>query len=69
MEKKKVLSYSNLPSRLPVLHTVVLYILLDFYDAREWVWGVVGVIMCLVWISSAVSLFVTTRVDIFKNDK
>jgi hypothetical protein len=69
MEKKKVLSYGNLPTRLPIFQTAVVYLFLDFYDAPGVWWGVWGVIIALAWIFSFVNLFMTTSVDIFKNDK
>jgi hypothetical protein len=49
-EKHKVLSWTNLPVKLPVFNTIVCLLVLDRFNAPEWVWGIMGTILCFVWV-------------------
>jgi hypothetical protein len=62
-----VIKKSNLPTRLPVLLTAVVYLLLDRFHPADWVWGAVGAVFVLVWIGAFVAWFKEDEVDIFEN--
>lgn len=49
MTPPKVLSRKQLPTRYPVLQTLILYFILDRYHAQGWVWGAVGLLAVLIW--------------------
>jgi hypothetical protein len=62
--KKRVISYKNLPSRIPVYQAMVAYLMMDKFNAAGWVWGVVGTIFTIVIISSIIGLFNQIEVDV-----
>jgi len=39
---KKVLKPNNLPTRLPVWSTATSFLLLERFDAPQWLWGALG---------------------------
>lgn len=63
---RKVISFKNLPSRFPVLSTIVFYLLLDKLNSPGWLWGVVGTVMGLVWIGAIIAIWTQKQVDIFE---
>jgi len=69
MKKTKVISIKNLPVRAPTLVTALAYIFLDKFHAVGWVWGVVGTLFALIWISYFYGLATSDNVDIFKEEK
>lgn len=46
-----VIADSALPSRPPTILTVVWYLLMDHTQAPSWLWGALGMVMGLIWIS------------------
>jgi hypothetical protein len=60
----KVLSIKNLPSRLPFLHTVLYFLALDYWQAPQWLWGVLGAVLVFMWISAVYSLLTQDQVDV-----
>ena len=50
MKTKKVVSYDNLPTRLPIWPTGTAFLLLDRFHAVGWVWGIFGTLFALIWI-------------------
>lgn len=52
MKVQKVLSYKNLPTKLPVQLTIIWWLLLDRLNAPEWGWAVSGTLLALFWITS-----------------
>lgn len=65
MKRRETISYANLPTHLPVMSTLVGWLVLDRTRAPGWVWGVVGTILGLFWIGSIIALFLEDRTDIF----
>ena len=63
--KRKVISHKSLPSRVPVMSAIVLYLLLDRLSAPEWVWASVGTLWGLMLVTSIVLLFTQEAVDMF----
>lgn len=53
-KKRVVLPLSHLPTKLPLLSSIVFYMALDLYQAPGWAWGVVGTIMAVTWIVWAI---------------
>lgn len=45
----RVLSWKQLPARLPITSTIVWYLFLDHLHAPSWIWGVMGGWFVLVW--------------------
>jgi hypothetical protein len=68
MKKRKVIKRSNLKSRSPISTGIVFYLMLDKLNAREWIWGVIGLLFFIWLIAFIIDLFNTTEVDIFDND-
>ena len=59
-----VVSWHQLPTRMPLLGSVVLWLALDRLDAAGWVWGVVGTVVVVGWLFWALSLFIEKHVEI-----
>jgi len=66
MNSKKVISIKNLPTRLPIQLTVLVYLLLDKFQPNDVTWGIVGTVVVLVWIGSVALMFQEKSVDIFE---
>jgi hypothetical protein len=50
MEKRKVISRKNLPTRLPIWPTAIIWLLMDYYNASDITHGVVWTIWAILWI-------------------
>jgi hypothetical protein len=66
--KKKVISWNSLPFPMPVHLTLILYLLLDRWDASQVVWGIAGTLVVLIWIAYFYSLSTSDYVDILNRD-
>jgi len=62
----KVIKPSNLQAQLPFTTTGVAYLLLDKFDAAQWVWGALGVVFVLLWIAAIVKIAKCDSVDLFE---
>lgn len=69
MKKTKVIAGTNLPARPPLLFSMVVYLMLEHFNAAGWVYGVAGTIAMIFWICFFVNLFVQGSVDIFKKSE
>jgi len=67
--KLKVISYRNLPVRLPFVGTAVGWLLLDRFHAPGWVWGIAATLCAIMWAVSIFLLVAEETVDIFLSDK
>lgn len=66
MEKQRVISRKSLPAKLPIWTTVLMFLLLDRFNAPGWVWGGMGVIFAIAWIVSVYQTFWLEKdVDLF----
>lgn len=65
MKKVKVIKRVNLPANLPLTFTAIVYLLLDKFNATEWIWGASGIILLILWIASIIALFMQDNIDIF----
>lgn len=57
MKTTKVVPFSQLPMRLPIWPTAVLYLLLDRFNPPGWVWGAAGAIMALLWVICSIAIY------------
>ena len=62
----KVISWKNLPARLPIFPTITMYLLLVQLQAAEWVWGAIGLFTVLIWIISIIAVCRQVKIDIFE---
>jgi hypothetical protein len=53
---RTVIPWDALPTRLPTTQTAVAFLLLDRFAAPGWVWGVVGTVIVLWWVSCIISV-------------
>jgi hypothetical protein len=67
MEKRKVIITKNLPGRYPLQLTVIVYLVLDKFNADGWVWGVCGAFMFILWLAAIFDNATSEKVDIFKD--
>lgn len=65
----KVISYKNMPVRLPVGGSCVLYLLLDRFQAPGWVWGVLGTLLAILWIVAVHKMFTQKQTELFEAEK
>lgn len=66
--EKRAIKHSNLPPRSPLVFTIAIGLLLDRLDAAGWVWGAVGLLALILWVSFFAALFLVTYVDLFPED-
>lgn len=51
MENRKVIKSKYLPSRIPTIPTLSIVMALDYWNAPQWLWGVMLTLLGIVWIS------------------
>jgi hypothetical protein len=68
MKKQKVVSVRNLPTRPPIILTVVIWLLLDRLKAPGYVWGILGTLICFMWIAFVVGMFNEDMTDIWPKE-
>lgn len=64
--KFKVIAGNNLPMRLPLWPSCIIYLLLDRFQPPSWVWGATITLMALVWIICIYAIWNQESVDILK---
>ena len=64
MSRTKVIAGKNLPIRLPITLSILLWLLLDRLGAPSWVWGVVGTLLAIVWIVAIYAVFTQESVEL-----
>lgn len=60
--QKKVIDRKYLPSRLPVTGTAFWIFILHQYHAPGWLWGVIGTIFVVTWITVIAAVILEERV-------
>ena len=55
--EKKLIGLTHIQSRIPILGTIVAWLLLRELDAPGWAWGVLGSVVALSWMAWAYMLF------------
>lgn len=56
MGKRNVISRRCLPTRLPLMETILMWLVLDYTHAAGWVQGVLWTLVALLWIGAALVL-------------
>tara|TARA_Y100001951_G_C11089123_1_gene155702 strand:- start:169 stop:459 length:291 start_codon:yes stop_codon:yes gene_type:complete len=75
MKTSYVINPKNIPVRLPFKETLLWYIILDYLQMPEWLWGVVGFVMLAKWVGAVYVTFHEEKLpeikpaDIKKPDK
>lgn len=57
MTKKYVIAYSNLPARLPVTNTLIVWLLLNATHPEGWIVGATWTAMTLLWVVALIVVF------------
>lgn len=68
MKERKTIATKNLPTRIPLLSFVVIYLLLDKFNAPGYVYGIVGTLAVIILIALIYGMCTEQEVDIFKED-
>jgi len=61
----KVISSRCLPAKLPLMSSIVIWLLLDRLHCDQWVWGAVGVMFAFLWVLAIYLVWSQKQVDIF----
>lgn len=69
MKSKTVVSFDNLPAKLPLNTSLVWVTCLSYWEAPEWLIGVVGFLLVLGWIGYFISMSKQSQVDIFEDSQ
>jgi predicted transcriptional regulator len=69
MKDLKVISGKCMPARSPISTALLWYIMLDFYNAPGWLWGVLGTFIGFWSIIFVIAQFREDPTDIFKEGK
>jgi hypothetical protein len=67
LKKQKVVAAKNLPTRLPIIGTIVWYLFFDKINAPGWAWGALGVILIVGWIVSIIAVYQQESTEVFKD--
>lgn len=65
---KKVLKANNLPTRLPLWSTATWFLLMERFNAPQWLWGALGFFFFIGWCVAIYLLATEEKVDLLKND-
>ena len=69
MRNKKVISHSNLPTKLPLGSTIAIAVALDYCNAPNWLKVISYSYMTIIWIYNIIKIVKEKEVDLFKNKK
>lgn len=69
MKKQFRIKYSNMPVKLPIISTVVLFIALDHWNASDLIRGIFYTLYGMIWIIALISVGLEKSVDLFDFDK
>lgn len=69
MKDYKAIKGSNLPPRLPLTLTAVIYLLLDKFSLPEWILGAAGLFMLIWWTLAIYAIYKYEPVDIIEKLK
>lgn len=60
----KVIKRSNLPKKLPVIGTLVMFLALDYWNAPQWLLGAMVILCILIWCVTIISIIKDEEVDL-----
>jgi len=64
---RKVIDTKNLPTRFPLIFSIVVYLLLDRFNVSDLIWGISITAVMLIWIIAVISFIDQTKIDIFND--
>lgn len=67
MERLKVIKTVNLPTKLPLTSSAVVYLLMKQTNASSFVCGIFVALWAILWIVSIVLMFCQEPIDIFED--
>ena len=65
-KKIKVISFKNLPGRLPIHPSVTAYLALEYWKADQLIYGIVGTLFVFLWIYAIQRIITQKEFDVFK---
>jgi hypothetical protein len=65
MSKRNVMAIKNMPTRLPIIKTIVAGLLLDRFHAPQWMWGATIMLFILGWIGFTQKIANEKQVNLF----
>lgn len=68
MKKRKVISPNHLPTKIPLIAGLVLWLALDHWNAPEWVYWVVASIIGLISVLSVYRLITDKYINVTDED-
>lgn len=68
MDRKKVIDRKNLPVKFPLMQSILIYVVLDYYNAPGWLWGILTTLYSLIWILAIISFTREIDVNIFSQN-
>jgi hypothetical protein len=68
MEKSKVVANKNLPKRYPLVFTLLILHLADYYNAPSWAWGAIMTFLALYWLAVILTKVNESQYNIFKDE-
>lgn len=60
----KVIKRNNLPKKLPVIGTLVMFLALDYWNAPQWLLGAMVILCILIWCAIIYSIVKDEEVDL-----
>ena len=60
----KVIAFKQLPSRLPIQSSIVIYLLMDRLNAGALAWGIVGTLLVIVWLAAIYQVYNQEQTEI-----
>lgn len=66
-DSRRVIAPRNLPSRAPLVLTLIAWLFLDRFRAPGWVWGATGAFLLLLWIVWCYDVATALRIDVLSN--
>lgn len=64
--KRKVISWDNLPTRFSIANILIVYLLLENLNAPEWVYVAWGIFYIIQFVKFVIESFKIESIDIFK---
>lgn len=66
---KRVIANNNLPTRLPLWSTATWFLLMERFNAPQWLWGSLGFFFLLAWGAAIYGVVTEEKVDLLKSDE
>lgn len=67
MKKRPVIKRASISTGMPLLSSMVAWLMLDRFHAPGYVWGIVGTLYAIVWIAFICSFFAEDVRDPFED--